>query len=128
MAKYTPSAKLKAALAEPIEFEFAGKTYVIAKVTPALVQKFADMAPDDEAVKKLKVAAVGELLCTILKYAGCADADLPKTEDLDIREVKPLMEWIGEQFTADLGGPEKNLPASASESPAPSPEPSDTIP
>jgi hypothetical protein len=121
MPKYTKSATLKKALAEPIEFEFGDKTYVINKVTPALVQKFADMAPDEDAAKNLKVSAVGDLLRTILQYAGCEVVDLPNVDDLDMREVKPLMEWIGNQITADLGGKEKNSLESAPALPEPSP-------
>ena len=126
MPKYIPSDKLKAALAEPIEFEFAGTTHVIKKVTPALVQKFADIAPDEESAKNLKVAAIGDLLRTILQYAGCKDADLPAVEDLDMREIRPLMEWIGNQITADLGGQEKNAGSAPPKSPTPSPDSSGT--
>jgi len=126
MPKYTKSQALRTALAEPIEFEFGDKTYSIEKVTPALVQKFADMAPDEETAKSIKVADIGALLRTILQYAGCDAANLPAVEDLDMREIRPLMEWIGNQITADLGGPEKNSGGASPTSPTPSPGSSST--
>lgn len=119
MGKYRPSDKLKQALAEPIEFDLCGKTFVIEKVTTSLVQAISDAAPEN--IEDAKIDILENQIKVILDAIGRGD-EFEAMKPLDVRELQPLVQWLMGEFKGEVGGEEKNAPAATPTSPTPSPD------